>query len=188
VRLLDCHIYADVCSTATIFLYLFKYLFKGPDRARFSICILYNAHADTETNDVDEFSDYMNARYLSSSEAVYRILNFRTVSKRPSVRCLTVYLEGKNLGRMRDRSYPGYSEMSDLLWYFKRPSTEPFSGLKYAEFFSLYYFETVSLHVPLDRSQTLITLSPPKRDHAKRCYAGDSVSLLSPDFKQSRFA
>jgi hypothetical protein len=157
VHLLDCHIYADVCSTATIFLYLFKYLFKGPDRARFGIRTLHDDRADGEEDQVDEFRDYMNARYLSSSEAVYRILNFHTVSKRPGVRCLSVHLEGKNLGRMYDRSQPGYSEMSDLLWYFKRPSTEPFSGLKYTELFSLYYLETVPLNVALDSGQTLIT-------------------------------
>ncbi|KAJ6019739.1 hypothetical protein N7499_003178 [Penicillium canescens] len=156
VHLLDCHIYADVCSTATIFLYLFKYLFKGPDRARFGIRALHDARADGEDDQIDEFRDYMNARYLSSSEAVYRILNFHTVSKRPGVRCLSVHLEGKNLGRMHDRNQPGYSEMSDLLWYFKRPSTETFSGLKYTEFFSLYYLETVPLDVPLHRGQTLI--------------------------------
>ncbi|KAF3405665.1 ATP-dependent DNA helicase PIF1 [Penicillium rolfsii] len=157
VHLLDCHIYADVCSTATIFLYLFKYLFKGPDRARFGIRALHDTRADGEEEQVDEFRDYMNARYLSSSEAAYRILNFHTVSKRPGVRCLSVHLEGKNLGRMYDRSHPGYSEMSDLLWYFKRPSTETFSRLKYTEFFSLYYLETVPLDVPLDSGQTLIT-------------------------------
>ncbi|KAJ6041223.1 uncharacterized protein N7446_010881 [Penicillium canescens] len=156
VHLLDCHIYADVCSTATIFLYLFKYLFKGPDRARFGIRALHDARADGEDDQIDEFRDYMNARYLSSSEAVYRILNFHTVSKRPGVRCLSVHLEGKNLGRMHDRNQPGYSEMSDLLWYFKRPSTETFSGLKYTEFFSLYYLETVPLDGPLHRGQTLI--------------------------------
>ncbi|KAJ6038801.1 hypothetical protein N7460_007518 [Penicillium canescens] len=156
VHLLDCHIYADVCSTATIFLYLFKYLFKGPDRARFGIRALHDARADNEDDQIDEFRDDMNARYLSSSEAVYRILNFHTVSKRPGVRCLSVHLEGKNLGRMHDRNQPGYSEMSDLLWYFKRPSTETFSGLKYTEFFSLFYLETVPLDVPLHRGQTLI--------------------------------
>jgi hypothetical protein len=157
VHLLDCHIYADVCSTATIFLYLFKYLFKGPDRAPFGIRALHEAQADGDEDQIDEFRDYMNARYLSSSEAVYRIFNFHTVTKRPGVRCLSVHLEGKNLGRMHDRSHPGYSEMSDLLWYFKRPSTEPFSGLKYAEFFSLYYLETVPLDDLLHRGQTLIT-------------------------------
>ncbi|KAJ6003691.1 hypothetical protein N7522_006383 [Penicillium canescens] len=156
VHLLDCHIYADVCSTATIFLYLFKYLFKGPDRARFGIRALHDARADGEDDQIDEFRDYMNARYLSSSEAVYRILNFHTVSKRPGVRCLSIHLEGKNLGRMHDRNQPGYSEMSDLLWYFKRPSTETFSGLKYTEFFQPLLPRDGAPGCSTTQSQTLI--------------------------------
>jgi hypothetical protein len=75
---------------------------------------------------VDEYQDYVSARYLSSSEAVYRIFAFETVRKSPTVRCLPVHLEGKNLPRMRAVTAPGFSAMSDLLWYFKRPSTEPF--------------------------------------------------------------
>ncbi|KAN0073563.1 hypothetical protein V8E54_008783 [Elaphomyces granulatus] len=64
------HIFADVF----VFLYLFKYLFKGPDRTRFGLQAL-NSGADGDENAaVDEFADYMNARYLSAS--VYRICNF----------------------------------------------------------------------------------------------------------------
>ena len=32
-----CHIYVDVCATCMVFLYLYKYLFKGPDHARFTV-------------------------------------------------------------------------------------------------------------------------------------------------------
>jgi hypothetical protein len=36
----------------------------------------------------DEFHDYISGRYLSSSEAVYRIFSFNITSKRPAIRCL----------------------------------------------------------------------------------------------------
>jgi hypothetical protein len=113
VELLDCHIYADICLITTIFLYLFKYLFKGPDRARFSLHQL-----DSTREDVDEYRDYVNARYLSATEAIYRIFNFESVYKNPSVRCLPVHLEGRNLAQMRQPDTAGFSTMSDLLWYF----------------------------------------------------------------------
>ncbi|EAW24643.1 uncharacterized protein NFIA_101270 [Aspergillus fischeri NRRL 181] len=155
LKLLDCHIYVDVCSTAVIFLYLFKYLFKGPDRTRFSLHNMVDA--GDEEDIVNEYKDYMSARYLSASEAVYRIFNFETVHKNPSVRCLPVHLEGRNLARMRRPTAPGFSTMSDLLWYFQRPPTELFQQLTYMEFFSRYYFETLPLDDPLDRGQVLIT-------------------------------
>lgn len=118
VELMDCHIFVDVCSTALI-LYLFKYLPKGPDRTRFSLRRLSSIQDENEL--VDEYEDYVNARYLSSSEAVYRIFAFETVRKSPAVRCLTVHLEGKNLPTMRARTAPGFSAMSDLLWYLSAP-------------------------------------------------------------------
>ena len=77
LELLECHIYVDVCSTALIFLCLFKYLFKGPDRARFNIHSLGGSMEEVDIP--DEFKDYLNGRYLSASEAVYRILGFEIV-------------------------------------------------------------------------------------------------------------
>ena len=137
LQLLECHIYVDLCSSALIFLYLFKYLFKGPDRTRFSL-----RRGFAENDAVDEYDDYMNGRYLSATEGVYRSCNFDIVFKRPAVRCLPVHLEGENLGDIRDPNSPGYSTMSDLLWYFARPWTAVFEALTYAEFFRLYYLET----------------------------------------------
>ncbi|KAJ5370221.1 uncharacterized protein N7496_006313 [Penicillium cataractarum] len=93
VHLIDCHIYVDVCSTATIFLYPFKDPFKGLDRVCFGVRALHDTHTDALLDEVDEFTDHVNARYLSLSEAVYRIFKFNTVYKRPSVRCLTVHLK-----------------------------------------------------------------------------------------------
>lgn len=119
VEFMNCHIFVDVCSTAVIFLYLFKYLFKGPDRTRFSLRALSSPQDENEL--VDEYEDYVSARYLSSSEAVYRIFGYNTVRKRPAVRCLSVHLEGKNLPRMHRPAAPGLIAMSDLLWYFQRP-------------------------------------------------------------------
>jgi hypothetical protein len=93
LNLLDYYIYVDVCSTALIFLYLFKYLFKGPNHAKFNISI---GKEDT----IDKFKDYLNGQYLSASEVVYWILGFDTVYKSPSVCYLLIHLPGKNLSRI----------------------------------------------------------------------------------------
>lgn len=66
-NLLDCHVNVDVCLTVNIFMYLYKYLFKGPDRMMFTI-----SSADSDKG--NEISNYINARYLSASEATWQIL------------------------------------------------------------------------------------------------------------------
>jgi hypothetical protein len=80
VELLDCHIYADICLITIIFLYLFKYLFKGPNCVRFSLYQL-----DSTREDMDKYRDYINAHYLSIVEAIYRIFNFESIYKNPSI-------------------------------------------------------------------------------------------------------
>jgi hypothetical protein len=79
---LNCYIYIDVCSSVTIFMYLFKYLFKGPDQTHFVLCAMSSPEGDEITN---EFQDYINGCYLSASETVYWILQFNIVTKRPGV-------------------------------------------------------------------------------------------------------
>ena len=41
--LLKCHIHMDICFTANVVLYLYKYLFKGADTTRFEIVLGLNA-------------------------------------------------------------------------------------------------------------------------------------------------
>jgi hypothetical protein len=85
LRLLDCHIYVDVCATTLIFLYLYKYLFKGPDHARFTVHSL-GQDPDAE-QPRDKYRDYVDGPYLSSTEA-YRFFGYNSVWKNPSVMCL----------------------------------------------------------------------------------------------------
>jgi hypothetical protein len=108
LKLLDYYLYVDVCSTVLIFLYLFKYLFKGPDQARFNI-------HNNEEDIITKFNNYLNGQYLSVSEAIYRILGFKTVYKSPSVCCLPIHLPGRNLSTIQRLDAVGYSDMSDLL-------------------------------------------------------------------------
>ncbi|TVY62600.1 ATP-dependent DNA helicase pif1 [Fusarium oxysporum f. sp. cubense] len=136
---MDCHINVDVCLSVNIFMYLFKYLFKGPDRANFRVS------DDSPASDTpDEYKDYIAARYLSSSEAAYRIFSFSIVTKEPSVRCLPVHLENHQLGQMW-RASGNQSFMSDLLWYFQRPRRPPFDNLTYPEFYARFYYDSWQL-------------------------------------------
>ena len=53
-ELLDCHVNVDVCSTANVFIYLYKYLFKGPDRASFGIRRARAQEANVELERINE--------------------------------------------------------------------------------------------------------------------------------------
>jgi hypothetical protein len=140
-RLLQCHINADMCFTVNIFMYLYKYLFKGPDHARFQI-------ETTEETKLNEFEDYVQAGYLSSAEAVWRILNFDITNKIPAIMSLAVHLPGRNLPQMW-HSNGQQSQSSQLLQYFAQPPEAQFESLTYCQFFSLYQYEKITNPVAL---------------------------------------
>jgi hypothetical protein len=85
------HINVEVCNTVVAVKYLYKYCFKGHDSAVFSL------HGSAEeSKDVDETKRFLNARYISASEAVWRILEFDIQGLYPNVVRLPVHLEDMN--------------------------------------------------------------------------------------------
>lgn len=49
------------------------------------------------SNEGDEITAFINMRYLSSIEAIWRIFEYATVGQEPTVTVLPVHLEGQNL-------------------------------------------------------------------------------------------
>ena len=127
-RLMDAHVHVDICFTSNAFLYLYKYLFKGVDRSKYTV---------DEEEPPDEFRDYQAARYLSSAEAAYRILAFEITRKIPAVYSFGLHLPGRQLGKMAGPEGAG-SMMSPLLIYLARPRNDSFSGLKIIDFYERY--------------------------------------------------
>ncbi|CAD6892284.1 unnamed protein product [Tilletia caries] len=73
-------------------------------------------------------ADYINARYLSSTEATWRVFGFKLTSKIPTVIRLSVHEPGGNRGQFGGRRNQASeastllaSEASTLLRYFLRP-------------------------------------------------------------------
>ena len=77
----ESHINVEVSCTVNLIMYLYKYIFKGPDHARYSV-----------GDSVDEIQDYLKARYLSASEAAWRIFGFHVNYRDPSVTSLPIHL------------------------------------------------------------------------------------------------
>lgn len=137
LKLLECHVNVEITSTVNVFLYLYKYLFKGPDRTLFAF----------SENGIDEAKEYIKGRYLSSSEAAWRIFQFDVTTKEPSVLNLRVHLPERNLHQMY-RTKTLSSEASDLLRYFARPANSIFDNITFQQYFRDWRFICSSIAPP----------------------------------------
>lgn len=80
----NCHINVEVCTSIQSVKYLYKYVYKGHDRVRADV-----------VNDRDEPQQFVDGRYISASEAFWRICDFRMQKMSPSVCQLQVHLENQ---------------------------------------------------------------------------------------------
>ena len=81
----DAHINVEICSTIRAVKYLYKYVYKGNDK----IIIKVNLHSNTSK---DEIETYLNCRYVSSTEACWRLLSFEIHDEQPKVESLEFHL------------------------------------------------------------------------------------------------
>jgi hypothetical protein len=89
----NCHINVEVCSSITAVKYLYKYVYKGHDRALVSVRPMEGGEGDGEQARVlDEVQAYIDGRYLSASEAAWRLFGFEMHEENPSVVRLAVHL------------------------------------------------------------------------------------------------
>ncbi|XP_071723347.1 uncharacterized protein [Rutidosis leptorrhynchoides] len=122
------HINLQICTDGNLMKYLFKYLHKGPDRAKVQI-LKQPQHSSQDTTPSsqhpnssnthtsskdpipvlhgisqtkDEILAYLDCRYLSAYEAVWRIFEFPIHERNPPVQRLAVHLPGHNLVSYRD--------------------------------------------------------------------------------------
>ena len=72
--------------------YLFKYIYKGPDKAQ---AVLTNERNCLEEI-IDEIKEYIEARYISAIEGVWHIFSFVMHAQDPPVIRLETHLEDQN--------------------------------------------------------------------------------------------
>ena len=82
----NCHINVEIATSITAVKYLFKYVYKGHDRA--SISVINRPGSDQ----IDEISEYLDSRYVSAAESSWRIFGFRMHQHSPSVTRLQLHL------------------------------------------------------------------------------------------------
>nr|XP_045088631.1 uncharacterized protein LOC120973325 [Aegilops tauschii subsp. strangulata] len=86
LRMFNCHINVEVCSSIKAVKYLYKYIYKGHDKASFSI-----DHPDADGN-IDEIKRYVDARWITPPEAMWRIFAFPLCANYPPVLQLPLHL------------------------------------------------------------------------------------------------
>ena len=121
LMLAECHI--NSC-TVNLIMYLYKYIFKGPDCARYTV-----------GDDNDEIAQYINARNLSACEAAWRIFGFHLNHCQPSVTPLPIHLPGCEhiIFREGGEEAAVSARLSKLDRYFGRPVDSQFDDVKYCE-------------------------------------------------------
>ena len=112
----NAHINVEICSIVSAVKYLNKYVYKGHDRA--IIGFQTGEHSGTDhTIHVDEVSNYLEARYVSASEACYRIFAYELHANFPHVMRLALHLENQQSVVFGD-----HSDIPDILSVEKHPT------------------------------------------------------------------
>ncbi|KAE8233648.1 hypothetical protein CF326_g1310 [Tilletia indica] len=133
------HAHIDFSVSLESFVYIFKYIHKGPDYVDFRFAEPAQDFQEAASRAGD---DYIRARYLSATEATWRIMALDLTSKTPSVARLGVHEPGANVAQYSVSATPG-SDASSLMRYFLRP--DAFEGMTYT-----LYNESVTFRRPSD--------------------------------------
>ena len=145
----DAHINVEVCSTVSAVKYLYKYVYKGPDRAALEI-------------GNDEIKAYLDGRYFSAQEACWRLLDFEIHGKYPPVVRLHVHLRDEQIVHFQDEELiediaarPG-RETTLTAWFVANTEhPEAARGVKYHDFPKFFVWLTTQRKwKPRARNQT----------------------------------
>ena len=78
-RLMQCHLNVEFCGSVRSVKYLYKYTYKGHDRAT------------VEISSVDEISRFLDSRYVGPPEACWRLLEYPMHDKSHTIVRLAVH-------------------------------------------------------------------------------------------------
>lgn len=89
------HVNMEWCNQSTSIKYLFKYINKGYDRITAAV-VQTESDGTSVIRNVDEIKQYLDCRYVSPSEACWRLFSFPIHGRSPAVERLYFHLEGDN--------------------------------------------------------------------------------------------
>jgi hypothetical protein len=128
----NCHINVEACASIKSVKYLYKYVYKGHDCASFSV---------NPSGEINEIQQYINAKYVTPLEAIYRMLGFPLFGIYPAVLQLQLhfpnmqYVTYNEDGNLEDVVNRPSSSRTTLMEYFKMNQVDPEARkLLYKEF------------------------------------------------------
>ena len=150
----NCHINVEVVSSIKAVKYLYKYVYKGPDR-----CTI-------EIGPVDEIKQFMDARYVAAPEAAWRIFGFKLYDNKPAVYRLAIHTPEEQsvvFDETDDPNDVAARAQSSLLAYFEAMRDYPESRhMKYQDMHKEFVYHKTGEHkgtwTPRTRGQTFPTV------------------------------
>ena len=100
------HINVKICSSILSVKYLYKYVYKGHDRATITLFQSDNSnsqHILNQAEPIDEIKMYLDARYVSASESIWRIFHYRMHGRSPKIQRLAIHLSNHQPVTFQDR-------------------------------------------------------------------------------------
>ncbi|KAJ1692458.1 hypothetical protein LUZ63_009156 [Rhynchospora breviuscula] len=142
----NAHINVERCHSSSMVKYLFKYITKGHDRAMVAVerspaAPSTSSHQLEATQTaVDEIRHYLDCRYLTPSEAIWRIFSFNIHYSYPTVERLPVHLLSQNNIIFSDfqeldeiASSDSFAFTKLMAWFKLNKTDELARGLTYIE-------------------------------------------------------
>lgn len=110
----NAHINVEICTSVSSVKYLYKYVYKGHDRADIglqinnpncsNISVLNAAVTDGASRNTDEITEFVTHRYISACEALWRIFDFPLHGHNPSIVRLSVHLPDEQIVIFNDQA------------------------------------------------------------------------------------
>ncbi len=91
------HINVEVYNNIRVVKYLFKYEYKGHDRATVEISHQSNNTTEGNVVKIDEIKKYLDCRYVSTSKAAWHIFKFDMHERFPTVERLQYHLPNQQM-------------------------------------------------------------------------------------------
>jgi hypothetical protein len=158
LMLYNCHINVKICSSIKAVKYLYKYIYKGPDGASYSVDKSDNGDKVV----IDEIKQFRDARCVTPPKAVYRLNGFSLYQMYPCVH-LTVHLPSMHMVAYNERDdlcnviNHGQSQKSMLTEYFWMNSVDPFAhSFLYREFLEYYRWDRTEKELLRRKQRTQI--------------------------------
>ena len=134
----NAHINVELCASVQSVKYLYKYIFKGQDRAMAKLMSDQGTVAF-----VNEVAQFLDGRYIGACEAAWRTFGFSVGDVQPPVQRLDLHLPGEEPitveadEQVADRAAAG-APLTKLTGYFEynrtHPKEQPNSSIVYQQF------------------------------------------------------